>query len=88
MQRLLLVMAVLIVASSAFGQTNGSVRKGSNCQLNADGSRGPGYRDRCANRKKVTARTGKRSLEPTIERDGYVIHRRDDGAVSAGGGGY
>jgi hypothetical protein len=84
MQRLLVIMAALVISSAALAQTNEPARKGMKCRDNAGNvvpckvSRDAGMRDRKRNDP---------NYEPTVERDGYEIHRRDDSAP-AGGGGY
>ena len=85
MQRLVLILAALAVTGLALGPAE-AARKNAKCTENAE----------CKAAKHVAApnlasapkRANSANYEPTIERDGYVINRRNDGDPRAGGGGY
>ena len=82
MQRLLMVMTLLAITSSAFAQTNDLTRKGFKCSTNANGS------NHCKVSKEVTRKRGNApGHETAVEPDRYTFPDRASGATGAGGGG-
>jgi hypothetical protein len=86
MKKFLLVLAAIVISTSAFAQANGPVRQGNKCWAAID-QRGFGFWDSCADRQEIVERGKQDGRHFTFDEARTVSPDSIGNAAGGGGGG-